>query len=164
MAPRLDGPASCPYTDGMTASSQPSHANPASRTEGATPPFAVEVFFDGECPLCTREITLLRKMDRRGVIRFTDITASSFDASETPWTAEELMASIRGRRGDGTPIEGVEVFRQLYAAVGLRPLVALTRLPGVRQGLDFAYEKFAKNRLKLTGRCTPESCAAPGVG
>ena len=121
------------------------------------------MFFDGDCPLCTREITLLRRLDRRSRIRFTDITAASFDPSTTPWTAAELMASIRGRLADGTPIEGVEVFRRLYAAVGLRSLAALSRLPGVKQGLDFAYERFAKNRLRLTGRCAKDGCAVPGA-
>ena len=57
----------------------------------------------------------------------------------------------------------VEVFRRLYTAVGLGPLAALTRLPGVKQGLDFAYERFAKNRLRLTGRCTKDGCAVPGT-
>ena len=118
-----------------------------------------EVFFDGECPLCTREIRLLRRLDRQKRIRFTDIAAKGFDASATPWTQEELMASIRGRNAKGEPIEGVEVFRALYEAVGLGPIVALTRLPGVRHGLDAAYAWFARHRLRLGGRrCSAESC------
>ena len=40
-----------------------------------------EVFYDGECPLCMREIRMLRRMDRRGRIRFTDIAAPGLDAS-----------------------------------------------------------------------------------
>lgn len=126
----------------------------------------VEVFFDGDCPLCTKEIALLRRLDHKSRIRFSDIAAPGFEACDTPWTQAELMDSIRGRLGDGTPIEGVEVFRRLYAAVGFGPLVALTRLPGVSHGLDAAYRLFAKNRLKLTGRCTPEGCAvraSPGA-
>ena len=35
-----------------------------------------------------------------------------------------------------------------------RPLVWLTRLPIVRQLLDLGYAAFARNRLRLTGRCT----------
>lgn len=129
----------------------------------ASSTYDVEVFFDGDCPLCTKEITMLRKLDRKARIRFTDIAARGFDAAETPFTQVELMDSIRGRLGDGTPIEGVEVFRRLYAAVGLGPLVAMTRIPGISHGLDAAYRVFAKNRLKLTGRCTTESCAVPGA-
>lgn len=123
--------------------------------------FRVEVFFDGDCPLCVREIALLRALDRRGRVRFTDIASPSFDAAAVGTTFEALMAEIHGRLPDGRWIQGVEVFRQLYAAVGLGWLVAPSRLPGVRHGLDLAYRLFAKNRLRLTGRCSAESCAVP---
>jgi predicted DCC family thiol-disulfide oxidoreductase YuxK len=124
-------------------------------------PYRVEVFFDGDCPLCVREIDMLRKLDRRGRIRFTDIAARGFDPAAHGTTMDALMAEIHGRLPDGTWITGVEVFRQLYAAVGLGPAVAVTRLPGVRGALDVGYRLFAKNRLKLTGRCTTESCPIP---
>lgn len=120
---------------------------------------AVEVFFDGACPLCRREIALLRRLDGgRSRIRFTDIDAPGFDPTPIGQTRAELMARIYGRLPDGSLVTGVEVFRRLYAAVGFGPLVALTRLPGIRQVLDAAYAVFAKNRLRLTGRCTNETC------
>ena len=72
------------------------------------------------------------------------------------WQA--LMDRIHGRLPDGSLIEGVEVFRQLYAAVGFRRLVAMTRLPGVDQLLTLAYQAFARNRLRLTGRCVNGAC------
>lgn len=121
----------------------------------------VEVFFDGDCPLCMREIRMLQKLDRKQRIRFTDIAASDFDAAALGADFGSLMAQIHGRLPSGEWITGVEVFRRLYSAVGLSPLVALTRLPGLRQGLDFAYERFAKNRLKWTGRCDAAGCAVP---
>ncbi len=126
-----------------------------------TEPHRVEVLFDGDCPLCVREIRMLRRLDRHGRIRFTDIAAPGFDAEALGTTHAALMDEIHGRLPDGTWIRGVEVFRQLYAAVGLGPAVALTRLPGVRDALDVSYRLFAKNRLKLTGRCTTESCPLP---
>jgi predicted DCC family thiol-disulfide oxidoreductase YuxK len=117
------------------------------------PSYDVEVFHDGACPLCAREIAALRRLDRRGRIRFTDIAAPGFDAAAVgvPWSA--LMDRIHGRLPDGALIEGVEVFRRLYAAVGFGPLVALTRLPGIAWLLDRAYGAFARRRLRLTGRC-----------
>jgi len=69
-----------------------------------------------------------------------------------------LIGLFRARMPDGTLVEGVEVFRRLYAAVGFGPLVALTRLPGVAQLLDLGYRWFAKNRLRLTGRCADGAC------
>jgi predicted DCC family thiol-disulfide oxidoreductase YuxK len=122
------------------------------------PDYDIEVFFDGGCPLCRREIEFLRRRDRRQRIRFTDIDAGSFDAASVGRTQDELMAEIHGRLPDGAVISGVEVFRRLYTAAGLGWLVAPTRLPGVSGLLDLGYRLFAKNRLRLTGRCQAGTC------
>lgn len=127
-------------------------------SEATGTPWKVEVFYDGECPLCLREIKMLRWMDRRKNIRFTDIADPAFRPSDYGKPIQEFMDEIQGRLPDGSWIIGLEVFRRLYAAVGLGPLVALTRLPGVSHGLDFGYRVFAKNRLRLTGRCDAEAC------
>jgi predicted DCC family thiol-disulfide oxidoreductase YuxK len=124
--------------------------------------FDVEVFYDGACPLCLREIEMLRRKDERQRIRFTDIAQPNFDAASVGIAWPVLMARIHGRLPDGTLIEGVEVFRRLYAAVGFGTLVSATRLPLVSQLLDFSYRAFAKNRLKLTGRCSDDSCPTHG--
>lgn len=121
--------------------------------------FDVEVFYDGACPLCMREINMLRRWDRRQRIQFTDIAAPEFTAESVGRKLDDLMARIHGRLPTGEWIEGVEVFRRLYAAVGFGTVVWLTRLPGVSKLLDFGYRIFARNRLKWTGRCDANGCA-----
>ena len=118
----------------------------------------IQVFHDGDCPLCNVEIDMLKRLDWRDRIVFTDIAAPGFDPDDVGLSMAELMDRIHGRIPDGSTIEGVEVFRRLYAAIGLGPLVALTRLPGISHALDWGYRVFAKNRLKWTGRCTDDVC------
>ena len=118
----------------------------------------VEVFFDGECPLCMREIKMLKWLDRNQRILFTDISEPAFRPQEYGKGMDEFMDEIQGRLPDGQWIVGVEVFRRLYAAVGFKPVTSITRLPGVSHALEFGYRVFAKNRLRLTGRCTSETC------
>jgi predicted DCC family thiol-disulfide oxidoreductase YuxK len=120
--------------------------------------YDIEVYYDGACPMCAREIAMLRRLDRAGRIRFVDIAAPGFDAGMVGVSPEALIARIHGRLPDGTLIDGVEVFRRLYSAVGFRPVVALTRLPGVAQLLDAAYAGFARRRLRLGGRCAAPTC------
>ena len=127
-------------------------------SQGEKPSWSVEVFYDGDCPLCCREINMLRRLDRRKRIQFTDIATEAFDPATYGKSMPELMDEIHGRLPSGQWIIGVEVFRQLYAAVGFSPVVWLTRLPLISQLLDFGYRIFAKNRLRLTGRCTSEAC------
>ena len=128
-----------------------------------TSPF--EVFFDGKCPLCMAEINMIRKMDRARLVIYTDIARSDFDGPGTVGlTFDTLMARIHGRLSDGTIIEGVEVFRQLYARTVLRPLIPLTRIPGVRGLLDVGYVCFAWLRYKSRGgqQCrVDEACRLP---
>ena len=122
-----------------------------------------EVFFDGDCPLCVKEIRLLRALDRkRGRILFTDIAAADFDAkAATGLTQDDLMAEIYGRLPSGELVTGMEVFRQLYGAVGFGFLFAPTSWPVLKPAFDSLYSMFARNRLKLTGRCDDGSCSVP---
>ena len=121
----------------------------------------VEVFYDGDCPLCMREIRMLMKRDKDARIRFTDIAAPSFDPASLGLDRATMMKKIHGRLPSGQMIEGVEVFRRLYDAVGFSWLVQASRWPVVSPLLDAGYTLFAKNRLRLTGRCDAESCAVP---
>jgi len=124
----------------------------------------ITVLFDGDCPLCAREVRMLRRLDRaRGRIGFEDIAAPGFEASRYGLDPATLMARIHGVLGDGRVIEGMEVFRRAYAAVGLGWLLAPSRWPLLRPLCDAAYRSFARNRLRLTGRagdgCDGERCA-----
>lgn len=96
---------------------------------------------------------MLRGWDRDQRIRFTDISRPGFDAEALGLSWQELMRRIHGRLPDGSLLVGVEVFRRLYAAVGFRRWVAVSRWPGISWLLHLAYEVFARHRLKLTGRC-----------
>lgn len=126
----------------------------------------IRVLIDGNCPLCSREQRLLERLDRgRGRIAFEDISAPSFDASASGRTAAEVRDRIHGVLPDGTVVEGVEVFRRAYAAVGFGWLLAPTRWPGLRTLADAAYRVFARNRLRWTGRahaCETDRCAIEG--
>ena len=117
----------------------------------------IEMFYDGDCPLCVRETRMLKRMDRHQRILFTNIADAQFDGSCVGKTHEDLMPEIHGRLPDGSWIKGVEVFHRLYDAVGFGSLVWLTRLPLIKQALGIGYVVFAKNRLRLTGRCN-ETC------
>lgn len=123
----------------------------------------IRIFFDGKCPLCTREIRLLRRLDRgRGRLGFEDISLPGFEAGVDGLDASALMDRIHGVLPDGTVVEGLEVFRRAYDAVGLGWLLRPTGWPGLRHLADLAYATFARNRLRWTGRAS--SCEAGRCG
>jgi predicted DCC family thiol-disulfide oxidoreductase YuxK len=126
----------------------------------------LKLLYDGECPLCAREVRALRRLDRgSGRLALEDISAPGFDASLYGLDQERVMARIHAVRPDGRVIEGVEVFRRAYAAVGLGWLLAPSAWPGLRSVFDALYRIFARNRLRWTGRedaaCTSDRCVQP---
>jgi len=120
----------------------------------------IEVFYDGDCPLCRREINFLRRRDRQSRIDFTDLQKLDFNSPEVEKTYAELMDKMHGRLPDGTWITGVEVFRRMYDAIGWKWAVTVTRWPVVRPLLDWMYVQFASRRLMFSGRsrCSDETC------
>jgi predicted DCC family thiol-disulfide oxidoreductase YuxK len=95
----------------------------------------------------------LRWLDRQQRIRFTDIATPAFEAEAIGVSWATLMTRVHARLPDGGMVHGTEAFRRLYSAVGLGPVVALTRLPGIRQLADLAYRWVARHRMQLGGKC-----------
>ncbi len=125
------------------------------------PPTELELFYDGDCGLCSREIKLLRRLDRgRGQLAFVDITDPDFDPDAVGQSVETLMARMHGRGPDGTWVVGMEVFRRAYRAVGLGWLLAPTGWPLLRPLFDAGYRWFARNRHWIGGG-NRAHCALP---
>lgn len=111
------------------------------------------LYFDGNCPLCVREIAFMRWLDRgKGNLLLVDIAAPDFDAEARGKSYVELMARIHGQLPSGEWVEGMEVFRRGYGAVGLGWLMAPSAWPVIGPLFDRLYRFFARNRLRLTGR------------
>jgi predicted DCC family thiol-disulfide oxidoreductase YuxK len=126
-----------------------------------------KMLYDGECPLCVREVRFLQRHNRHGWLAFEDIAAPGFDPAIYGTTREELMGVIHGVFPDGRLVKKVPVFREAYRAIGWGWLVAPTAWPGLRWLTDLGYEWFARHRIgigKFFGRkCDSVACAAPAA-
>ena len=123
--------------------------------------YPLTIFFDGACPICDREIALMRRLDRRRRLVFCDFSRPDYDPTSIDRSPAELGRIIHARWGDGTVITGVDVFRAMWEAVGLGFLARLSRLSLVEPLVVRAYAWFARNRLRLTGRshtCAGDAC------
>jgi predicted DCC family thiol-disulfide oxidoreductase YuxK len=56
----------------------------------------VTVWHDGGCPLCAREIALMRRLDRRRAIIFVNATTQS-----CPLDQAAMLARFHAREGEG---------------------------------------------------------------
>jgi predicted DCC family thiol-disulfide oxidoreductase YuxK len=119
---------------------------------GSGPGWELQILYDGDCPLCSREIAILRRLDRKRRLSMVDIAAPGFDPSRYNLDRPAVMGRIHAALPDGWVVEGMEVFRRAYGAVGLGWLLAPSRWPGLRRLFDAGYRVFARNRLRWTGR------------
>lgn len=104
------------------------------------------VWFDGQCPLCQREIALMRRLDRKGRIAFVDLTDQR---TSCPANRSEMLARFHAMER-GTLLSGAAAFAALWRAIPvLAPLGHLARLPFVLKFLDFAYAGFLRLRPRL---------------
>lgn len=105
------------------------------------------VWFDGACPLCTREISLFRKMDKRGVIHFEDV--SEPDAT-CPLDRAELLARFHAQEVGKPVVSGAAAFAAMWRAIPvLRPVGELARIPFVLWVLERLYVTFLRVRPRL---------------
>ena len=114
----------------------------------------IKLLYDGECPLCLREVNFLQKRDGgRGLVAFVDIADDGYSAEENGGVDyETAMGRIHGVLPDGTLVKNVEVFRRVYEVLGMGWVYALTKLPILGWLANFIYGIWADLRLKLTGR------------
>lgn len=105
------------------------------------------VWHDGACPLCRREIALMRRLDRRGAIRFVDVVDAPDESC--PLDRGELLARFHAME-DGVLLSGAAAFAAMWRAVPLlRPLGLAAQSPLVLAILERGYRAFLRIRPRL---------------
>ncbi len=114
----------------------------------------VNLLYDGECPLCLREVNFLQKKDAgRGIVKFTDIADSDYRPEQNGGVDfETAMGRIHAVMADGTVVKNVEVFQRVYDALGIGWIYAPTKWPVIGPVIDGIYNVWADLRLFVTGR------------
>ena len=105
------------------------------------------LWYDGGCPLCRREIALIRRLDRRGAINFVDVTQAS--PAACPIDAADMLARFHASE-DGRLLSGAAAFAAMWRAIPmLRPIGLAARVPWVLATLDQLYLVFLRFRPRL---------------
>lgn len=107
----------------------------------------IKVWFDGACPLCIREISLMRRLDKDDAINFIDV---SEDADPScPIDQKELLARFHAEE-DGKVLSGAAAFAAMWRAIPtLRPLGLLAKNRIVLAVLERLYIAFLRVRPRL---------------
>ena len=121
----------------------------------------LQVFFDGACPLCRREARHLQARDSLHRLDWIDIANPNFDPHAFGLDPQRVHQVMHARTPDGRLYTDVSAFIQIWSAVRTPVtsfLLFLLKIPGALPIARLLYHLFARNRYRLTGRCTPEIC------
>lgn len=112
------------------------------------------MLYDGDCPLCMREVNMLRERNKSyGAIKFVDISSKDYSPDDNQGLDYETsMGRIHAVLSDGTVVTDVEAFRKLYEEVGLGWVYAVTKYEPVASMANAVYGVWAKYRMQITGR------------
>ncbi|WP_248306785.1 DUF393 domain-containing protein [Bosea sp. AAP35] len=104
------------------------------------------VWYDGNCPLCRREIAAMRRLDRNGAITFLDVTS---DDTSCPIDRGALLARFHAEE-NGKLLSGAAAFAAMWRAIPiLRPFGLAARNRHVGAALEWLYVRFLRYRPAL---------------
>ena len=114
----------------------------------------ITVYFDGFCPICSREVRLYRHLQRRGAIRWRNLAGDPGVLRDEPFGLAEALTLLHVRDGDGTLRVGLDAHLSLWACLpGFGAIVWLVRRSTlIRRLLNAIYLDFTRRRPGLRRR------------
>lgn len=115
---------------------------PVSREKMPASEQAIQVCFDGSCPLCRAEISIYQGLSASTPIQWLDV---STDDAPLPagLSKSTLMARFHVTKSDGEVLSGARAFVALWSRLpGWNWLSAIARIPGLLPLMETSYRGF----------------------
>ena len=130
-----------------------------------SPEFPLQIFYDGSCSVCSREIEHYGRKDRHGQLIPVDISDPGFDPEPLNISREQLMYQLHAIDRKGTVFRGVDAFWAIWQAFPSSTFLGLCgtliTLPLINPVARLCYRAFARIRVYLPKRrsnCLNGSC------
>ena len=112
---------------------------------------ALQVMFDGSCPLCRREVGVYRNLTPSEPIQWVDVSDPRL-ALPSGIDRSQFMRRFHVRTADGALHSGAAAFVALWLTLpGWRWLGRIGTLPGVTPVLEILYRSFLQVRPCMQG-------------
>jgi len=123
---------------------------------------AATVFFDGQCPLCSREIGFYQRQGGAEAINWVDVTKVNLNDLPSSLTRENALARFHVLTAKGKLISGGEAFSSLWLSLpAFNWAGRLFRLSFLSSFLEVGYRIFLPCR-PLIQRCLPQTLKQTG--
>ena len=116
----------------------------------------IEVYYDGKCGLCSKEINHYKKIAPAGVFEWKDVTEPQYAAElmEEGISLADGLRSLHAKDSNNALHKGVDAFILIWNNLGKwKVLGFFASLPGIRQIGQFIYRKFADWRFARLEHC-----------
>ena len=117
-------------------------------------PYSATVYHDGECPICNVEINQMKRLDKTKKINWVDISKDQAALDAAGLTYQQTMDRIHVQDSDAIMQTGVKGFLSVWEHLPYfrRAVPIVKHTPFLLPLMEWVYVKFAKYRLKLTGK------------
>ncbi|WP_309645253.1 DUF393 domain-containing protein [Phenylobacterium sp.] len=107
---------------------------------------ALTVWYDGDCPLCQREVALLRQLDRDEAITFVDLSIGE----ACPLDRGAMLSRFHAQAPGGELLSGAAAFAAMWRLIpALSPLGRLARWRPALWLMERLYRVFLRFRPAL---------------
>ncbi|MBQ4799126.1 DUF393 domain-containing protein [Pseudoalteromonas sp. MMG006] len=120
------------------------------------------IFYDGNCPLCSTEMTKLKQADTANNIKLEDLNAPDFNERYSYVDKDKAMTHLQAQTNSGEMIYGLDVTYQAWKTVGKYTWLKIFRLPVIRFFADCGYLFFARYRHSLSRLLMPNTQCTNG--
>lgn len=115
-------------------------------------------YYDGGCPLCSKEIAHYRRIDRQHQVRWVDLTKAPEELAKACLDTETAMRRLHVCAPDGRLISGVPAFIAIWQQLpGYRWLAKFVQTMRLTSALEWGYVHFADWRFRR--RCNDTVCS-----
>lgn len=114
------------------------------------------IFYDGSCPLCSKEINHYQRLDYKQKVEWLDLTTNTDRLAAYGIEYTTAMARLHGIDASGTQVSGVAAFLLIWDNLNYYHYLAeIIRVLMLEKPLEIVYQRFAKWRFK---RQSAEQC------
>jgi predicted DCC family thiol-disulfide oxidoreductase YuxK len=107
------------------------------------------IYYDGQCPLCSKEMSHLKQYDKESAIDLVDIHQKNFQSLHPDISFNKAMKILHGKY-KGKQLLGLEVTHRAWTLVGKGFWVAPLNWPIIKQLSHGVYLGLAKYRHSIS--------------
>lgn len=109
------------------------------------------VYYDGDCPICSREVAHYRGLDAAGRIAWRDIAAEPSASDEAGVSCEAAMARMHAMTAEGDVVSGARAFIEIWRRTpGWGWAARLLSVPPILWIAEQGYSVFAPRRQAIS--------------